>query len=147
MRNAVPVLVALLFTGAAAAEDTSAPPAPESDAAKATAGIRLPPRETYRLFPQLVPERRVELQGAPETHRLLHEAGDPDSLFTIGGSSPEGEVHLKAAIEVNDFHLKAIPPDPLVQPNDSRQRSPGSFLPIDSQGHPYQLRLGARLVW
>ena len=48
---------------------------------------------------------------------------------------------------MNEIFLKAIPPDPLVSANDTRPRAAGSFLPFDTQGRPYQLRLGARLVW
>jgi hypothetical protein len=68
-------------------------------------------------------------------------------MFTLGRPSPHGEVHLLAAVEVNEIFLKAIPPNPLVSASDTRPRSPGSVLPVDSQGRPYQLRLGARLVW
>jgi hypothetical protein len=50
-------------------------------------------------------------------------------------------------VDVNEIFLKAIPPDPLVSSSDTRPRAPGSFLPVDNQGRPYQLRLGARLVW
>ena len=134
MRKGVPVLLALLLAGVAAAEDDAAQP------------LRLPPVETFRLFPQAAPEPRLELSGR-ENQRLFHQAGDPDSMFTLGKPSPPGEVHLLAAVEVNEIFLKAIPPDPLVSANDTRPRAPGSFLPVDNQGRPYQLRLGARLVW
>jgi hypothetical protein len=148
MRKGVFVLIALLFPGAAAALENAAPAArDEIQHATPAAPLRLPPRETFRLFPQIAPEPRVGLAGLAEGPRLLHQAGDPDSLFTFGAPTPGGEVHVNAAIEVNEIHLKAIPPDPGVSPNDTRPRAAGSFLPLDNQGRPYQLRLGARLVW
>ncbi len=149
MRKGYSVLFALLIAGAAAAQDDAAPSTHEPDAARPMPAprLRLPPVETFRLFPLLAPDPRVELSGVSEDRRLFHQAGDPDSLFTLGAPTPGGEVHLKAAIEVNEIFLKAVPPDPLVSPADTRPRAPGSFLPFDNQGRPYQLRLGARLVW
>ncbi len=150
MRKGVSVLLALLFTRAAAGWDGVAPAGGEPGGAAQTAPaapLRLPPRETFRLFPQIAPDPRVSLAGATEQRRLLHQPGDPDSLFTLGGPTPEGELHVKAAIEVNETFLKVLAPDPLVQPNDTRPRAPGSFLPFDTYSRPYQLRLGARLVW
>lgn len=134
MRKGVFVLLALLLAGVAAAEDAAVPL------------LHLPPAETFRLFPQATPEPRVDL-SARENQRLFHQAGDPDSQFTLGKPSPQGEVHLLAVVDVNEIYLKAIPPDPLVSATDTRPRAPGSFLPVDNQGRPYQLRLGARLVW
>jgi hypothetical protein len=134
MRKGVLVLLALLIAGAAAAEDDAAPP------------LRLPAAETFRLFPQAAPDPRIDLSGR-ENQRLFHQAGDPDSQFTLGKPSPQGEVRVLAVFDVNEIFLKAIPPNPLVSASDTRPRSPGSFLPVDSQGRPYQLRLGARLVW
>lgn len=142
-------VIALLLAGAAAAQEDAAAPAGKvrSPAAGGTAApLRLPPVEAFRLFPQLAAPPTFDLSGL-ESRRLLHQQGDPDSLFTLGEPTPEGEVHWKAAIEVNEIFLKAIAPDPLVSPNDTRPRAAGSFLPLDSQGRPYQLRLGARLVW
>jgi hypothetical protein len=148
MRTGIPVLVALLLSGAAAAQDGAGPSTREPETANAApAPYRLPGPETFRLFAWIAPGPRIDLEGRPEGERLFHQAGDPDSLFTIGAPTPGGELHLKAAIEVNEIFLKAIPPDPLVQPNDTRPRAAGSFLPVDNQGRPYQLRLGARLVW
>ncbi len=149
MRKAVPVLLALLVAGAAAAQEGAAPSAHEPDAARARPAPRLilPSVETFRLFPQLEPEPRLGLEAVSEEQRPFHQAGDPDSLFTLGAATPEGKVHLRAAIEVNEIFLKAIPPDPLVSHDDTRPRAAGSFLPVDNQGRPYQLRLGARLVW
>jgi len=150
MRTGAPVLVALLLAGASAAQEGAGPPPAARDAghaAPAAVPFRVPPPETFRLFPSIAPEPRIDLEGLPESRRLLHQAGDPDSLFTLGAPTPGGELHLKAAIEVNEIFLKAIPPDPLVQPNDTRPRAAGSFLPLDTGGRPYQLRLGARLVW
>lgn len=148
MCKAVWVLLGFLLAGPAAAQDGVGPPAraPDTGGPK-VAPLRLPPPEAFRLFPQLAPDPRVGLDGPVEEHRLLHQQGDPDSLFTLGGPTPEGEVHVKPAIEVNEVFLKAIAPDPLVLPNDARVRAPGSYLPLDREGRPYQLRLGARLVW
>lgn len=150
MRKGVSVLLALLFTRAAAGRDGVAPAGGEPGGAAQTAPaapLRLPPRENFRLFQDLAPDARVSLGGATEPRRLLHQQGDPDSLFTLGGPTPGGELHVKAAIEVNETFLKVLAPDPLVQPNDTRPRAPGSFLPFDTYSRPYQLRLGARLVW
>lgn len=149
MRKGVPVLLALLFAGAATAQESAVSSVPGRPVAppKTVPRFRLPPVETFRLFPQLEFEPRVGLDGISEDRRLFHQTGDPDSLFTLGTPTPEGELHLTAAIEVNEIFLKAIPPDPLVSATDTRPRAPGSFLPVDNQGRPYQLRLGARLVW
>ena len=87
------------------------------------------------------------LSSLPDEKRLFHQQGDPDSMFTLGDSTPGGEVHLRAAIEVNELFLKAIPPDAGLGSTDTRPRAAGSFLPFDGSGRPYQLRLGARLVW
>ena len=150
MRTGVSVLLALLLARAVAAQDDAVATARESDAgapAPPAARLKLPPRENFRLFQELAPAPRVSMAGATEPQRLLHQQGDPDSLFTLGGPTPGGELHFKAAIEVNEAFLKVLPPDPNVQPNDTRPRAPGSFMPFDTQGRPYQLRLGARLVW
>lgn len=149
MRKAVPVLLALLLAGAAAAQEDAAPPAhgPAAERARPAPRFVLPALTTFRLFPQLEPDPRLGLGAISEEGRPFHQAGDPDSLFTLGAPTPEGEVHLKAAVEVNEIFLKAIPPDPLVSPDDTRPRAAGSYLPVDNQGRPYQLRLGARLVW
>ncbi len=104
--------------------------------------------ERFRLFslePLSTPV--LDLSGLPEEKRLFHQQGDPDSLFTLGDPTPQGQVHLKAAIEVNEIFLKAIPPEARVGSPDTRPRAAGSFLPLDASGRPYQLRLGARLVW
>jgi hypothetical protein len=104
--------------------------------------------QQFRLFPlELAPSPTLDLSGMPEEKRLFHQQGDPDSLFTLGDPTPGGQVHLKAAIEVNELFLKAIPPDGRVGSADTRPRAAGSFLPLDLSGRPYQLRLGARLVW
>ena len=112
----------------------------------------LPPRaplvERFRLFSlTTLPLPVLDFSGLPEEKRLLHQPGDPDSLFTLGDSTPGGEVHLKAAIELNEMFLKAVPPDASLGLGDTRPRAAGSFLPLDGSGRPYQLRLGARLVW
>jgi hypothetical protein len=152
MRNAVCVLIALLLAGAGAAQDSAGPSVHEPDAATSapapTPTRPVPPvSEAFQLFTQIAPAPRVALAGVAEDRRLFHQPGDPDSQFTLGKPSPEGEVHVLAVIDVNEIFLKAIPPDPLVSGNDTRPRAAGSFLPVDTSGRPYQLRLGARLVW
>lgn len=145
------LLIALFLPGAVLAQDDTTPP-PAAPSAPQPAGggaapLRLPPRESFRLFPGFAGAPKLDLSGIGEEKRLFHQQGDPDSMFTLGKPSPQGEVRLQAAVEVNEIFLKAIPPDPLVSPTDTRPRAPGSFLPVDSGGRPYQLRLGARLVW
>lgn len=135
MRKGAFVLLVLFLAGTAAAEDAAAPP------------LRLPPVETFRLFRQAPTELRLGLSGPLEDQRLFHQPGDPDSQFTLGKPSPQGEVRVLAVVDVNEIFLKAIAPDPLVSASDTRPRAAGSFLPVDGQGRPYQLRLGARLVW
>lgn len=150
MRRGSSVLIALLFAGAFAApgaEPFIHEPAAARPAADVPAPFRLPPREKFRLFPQLAPDPRVDLAGGPGERRLFHQPGDPDSQFTLGKPSPQGEVRVLAVVDVNEIFLKAIAPDPLVSSSDTRPRAAGSFLPVDNQGRPYQLRLGARLVW
>lgn len=125
-----------------------APLAKAGASAAPEASSRPLPVQQFRLFPlELAPSTTLDLSGMPEEKRLFHQQGDPDSLFTLGNSTPGGEVHLKAAIEVNELFLKAIPPDGRVDSGDTRPRAAGSFLPLDGSGRPYQLRLGARLVW
>jgi len=149
MRTGAFVLLALLLAGVAAAEEDAAPSTVEPELSRATPAppVKIRPIETFRLFPQAAQEPRMELSDVTEERRLFHHAGDPDSVFTFGKPSPQGEVRLLAVIDVNEIFLKAIPPDPLVSVNDTRPRAAGSFLPFDNSGRPYQLRLGARLVW
>ncbi len=85
--------------------------------------------------------------ASPESERLFHRPGDPDSLFTFGKPSPVGELKLLAAFEINDVVLRGLTPDLRVSPNDTRPRGAGVYSALDAGGRPYQLRLGARLVW
>ena len=145
------LLIALLLPGAAIAQDDTTPP-PAAPSASAPAGggaapLRLPPRESFRLFRGAYDSPRIDLSDLSQGKRLFHQPGDPDSLFTLGRPAPTGELKIMAAVDVNEIFLKAIPPDPNVSATDTRPRAPGSFLPVDSGGRPYQLRLGARLVW
>lgn len=82
-------------------------------------------------------------------HERLHirQAGDPDSVISPGAPTPSNAVALKPSVEINDILLKAYAPDALVTPGDNRFRAAGAFSPLDEHGRPYQLRLGARLVW
>lgn len=139
-------LTLLPAIAAGGAEPLTPPAAPTPDAPAA------PPRpplvERFRFFSLTpLPLPVLDLSGLPEEKRLFHQQGDPDSLFTLGDPTPGGQVHLKAAIEINELFLKAIPPDASVGSADTRPRAAGSFLPLDASGRPYQLRLGARLVW
>lgn len=142
------VLAFALIPAAAAggAEPQTPPTAPGPDAPDVSRRPPLVGQFHLFSFTQL-PVPAVDLSGPPEDKRLFHQAGDPDSLFTFGDSTPEGELHLKAAIELNEIHLKAIPPDASQGLGETRPRAAGSFLPLDASGRPYQLRLGARLVW
>ena len=134
----------------AAAAGGAGPPTPP--AALVPDAPAVPPRpplvERFRLFSLApFPLPVLDLSGLPEEKRPFHQPGDPDSLFTLGDSTPEGQVHLKAAVELNEIFLKAVPPDATQGRGDLRPRAAGSFLPFDGSGRPYQLRLGARLVW
>lgn len=146
-RRAWVLVLALIPAAAAGAVEPSTPPAAPIPDVPA-----VPPRpplvERFRLFPlALLPLPVLDLSGLPEEKRLFHQQGDPDSLFTLGDPSSDGQVHLKAAIEVNEIFLKAVPPDASQGLGDTRPRAAGSFQPLDGSGRPYQLRLGARLVW
>lgn len=126
-------------------EPFAAPPVPAPEQEPAPA--RPPLVERFHLF-ELPPQPPLlDFSGLSDERRLFHQQGDPDSLFTLGDATPEGEVHLKAAIELNEIFLKAIPPDATLGFGETRPRAAGSFLPLDRSGRPYQLRLGARLVW
>jgi hypothetical protein len=139
-------LTLLPAVAAGGAEPSTPPAAPTPDAP--VAPPRPPLVERFRFFSLTpLPLPALDLSGLPEEKRLFHQQGDPDSLFTLGDPTPGGQVHLKAAIEINELFLKAIPPDASVGSADTRPRAAGSFLPLDASGRPYQLRLGARLVW
>lgn len=150
VKRAWVLALTLLPVLAAGGAEPLAGDANENTVAPAPLAASAPPLlvRQFRLFPlELTPAPALELSGLPEEKRLLHQQGDPDSLFTLGDPTPEGQVHLKAAIEINELFLKAIPPDARVGSADTRPRAAGSFLPLDGSGRPYQLRLGARLVW
>jgi hypothetical protein len=149
LKSALVLALTLLPTVPSAAVEPFVPPSIESASTAPTPAPRPALIERFRLFslsPLSLPV--LDLSGLPsDEKRLFHQAGDPDSLFSIGAPTPGGEVHLKAAIEINETFLKAVPPDANVLPTDTRPRAAGSFLPLDNAGRPYQLRLGARLVW
>jgi hypothetical protein len=151
VKRAWVLALTLLPAVAAGGAEPSAPPS-ALPAAPTPESQTAPPRpalvERFRVFSLTpLPLPVLDLSGMSEEKRLFHQQGDPDSLFTLGDPTPGGEVHLKAAIEVNELFLKAIPPDGRVDSGDTRPRAAGSFLPLDGSGRPYQLRLGARLVW
>ncbi|MHB8796942.1 MAG: hypothetical protein ACYDBY_00630 [Thermoanaerobaculia bacterium] len=130
------VLIASLIAGLAAAD-----PAVKARAVEGS-GFRIHfSAFAFRLAP-LPPEL-----GVFSDESLIRLPGDPDSVLTLGGPVPSGEPRLRFAIEVNEAVLKLIPPDPRVRPDDTRSRAGGDWHPVDATGRPYQLRLGARLVW
>jgi hypothetical protein len=128
----------------APAAEAAAPDAPSAVNAAAKRLI-----ERFRLFPGLAAQSCCELSGRAlsEHKRLLHQPGDPDSLFTLGSPTPQGELRVQAAVEVNEVVLRALAPDLRVDPSDTRFRSAGDYRALDATGRPYQLRLGAKLVW
>jgi hypothetical protein len=123
---------------------------PKPEPASTAVLTKKPFGERFRLFPEfrlpLVPSPFSSALAA-ESKRLFHQPGDPDSLFTFSGPSPQGDLRLSAALDVNDVVLRSIAPDLRVDPSDTRPRAPGDYRALDATGRPYQLRLGARLVW
>ena len=135
---------ALLAASFAARVVCAEPPAPAPAPTPVPTPLIL--LERFRLFPSLA-LTRLDLTLPTPPPRAFHQQGDPDSLFTFGGPTPDGEVRLKAALEVNDVVLRAITPDVRVDPSDTRFRAAGDYRALDARGRPYQFRLGARLVW
>ncbi len=135
------VVAVLVAAGSARAQGSPQAPAARRLAAPAVAAFRLFGIDAPPTAPP--PDAGVE----PAEVRLLHQPGDPDSLFTLGAPTPHGEFHLHLAVELNDVILRAIAPDGRVDPRDTRPRAQGDFRALDERGRPYQLRLGARLVW
>ena len=78
---------------------------------------------------------------------LVRLPGDADSVFTLGGPAPSGQPRVRLAVEVNEAILRVLAPDPKVESTDQRGRAGGDWKPIDASGRPYQLRLGARIIW
>ena len=102
----------------------------------------------FHLFPTLpATDRPFAVVDAGRKESLVWLPGDDDSVFTLGGPAPSGEPRLRFAVEVNEVVLKVLAPDPLVPTDDVRGRLGGDWKPIDATGRPYQLRLGARLIW
>ena len=138
-------LSSVVASGVAVAESV-----PKQEPASIAVLTKKPFGERFSLFPELsLPPARSPFSGAlsAESKRLFHQPGDPDSLFTFSGPSPQGDLRLSAAFDVNDVVLRSIAPDLRVDPADTRPRSPGDYRALDATGRPYQLRLGARLVW
>ncbi len=137
------VVLSLLLSRAAFAA-----PGPEP-----SADVRPPiaPASPFRLFaapPALAPAPKpFEGVETPRLENLFRLPGDPDSVFSLGGPAPSGEPRVRLAVEVNEVLLKALAPEPNVDPNDSKARSGGDWKPLDAAGRPYQLRFGARLIW
>lgn len=145
LRAATLGCLATFWTLSAAAQSS---PAPATSWQAAPGGLR-EALDRFTLFPGLgaaVPAL-PSWEAEPSPERLLHVAGDPDSLLSFGQGGRTGEPRLLGAIEVNEVLLKAIAPDPRVQASDPRGRLTGDFRALDVAGRPYQLRLGARLVW
>lgn len=130
--------VLLLLAGVAASE-----PEPLADP-------RGPAPSRFQLFP--APPAAAAVRSftglePPRTESLVRLPGDADSVFTLGGPAPSGRPRLRLAVEVNEVLLKTLAPDPAVAEDDARGRIGGDWKPVDSFGRPYQLRLGARLIW
>jgi len=140
MRWVAALFAALLPWSALAADQpvVTTTPAPTVSLAK-----------VFRLFSDLTSIPFLRLHGSARDPDPLHlrQPGDPDSVISPGAATPSREVSLKPAFEINDILLKAYAPDSFVSPGDNRLRSAGAFSPLDEHGRPYQLRLGARLVW
>ena len=133
-----PLVLVLLFTGTAAAH------------AEPALDLRAVAPTRFQLFPAppAIDQQKVfVVLDALAGESLVRLAGDSDSVFTLGGPAPSGQPRLRLAVEVNEALLKVLPPDPAVSPTDTRGRIGGDWKPIDSYGRPYQLRLGARLIW
>ncbi len=104
----------------------------------------------FRLFaapPALEAAAPVAELDATRTDSLVRLPGDADSVFTLGGPAPSGQPRVRLAVEVNEAILRVLAPDPKVESTDLRGRAGGDWKPIDASGRPYQLRLGARIIW
>lgn len=103
--------------------------------------------ETYGLVPRFDPGP-VTFGGRmePDGRRILHEAGDPDSLFSLGGTEA-GRFRVGAAIEINDVIPRLVAPEPESARAGDRPRVTGNYQSVDRLGNPRQLRVGARLKW
>lgn len=133
-----PLVLILLFTGTAAAN------------ADPVVDLRSAAPARFRLFPAppAIDKQKPSIDlDALAGESLVRLAGDSDSVFTLGGPAPSGQPRLRLAVEVNEALLKVLAPDPAVDRNDPRGRIGGDWKPIDAAGRPYQLRLGARLIW
>ncbi|MFI5181703.1 MAG: hypothetical protein ACHQPI_09955 [Thermoanaerobaculia bacterium] len=104
---------------------------------------------SFRLFPDLWSPPPIRIEGGvhPSETLRIRQPGDPDSVISPGAQGLSHQIRLLPALEINDILLKAYAPDPTLEPNDNRLRAAGAFSPLDKNGRPYQLRLGARLVW
>ncbi len=144
--TAVAVIVFGLWSAPAASQAKD--PAPE-DPSKTVEVAERRLIERFQLFPTGPEQSCCEISGRAlsEPKRLLHQPGDPDSLFTTGSPTPQGKLHLQAAVEVNEVVLRALAPDLRVDPSDTRFRSAGDYRALDATGRPYQFRLGAKFVW
>jgi len=125
-----------------------AAPAADLPASTPTPAPAAPETLRFRLFPELsLPSLHLG-QVAPPSERIsIRQPGDPDSVISPGTPSPTHEVKLLPAIEINDLLLKAYTPDAILDPRENRFRAAGAYSPLDHAGRPYQLSLGARLVW
>jgi hypothetical protein len=133
-----PLVLMLLLTGTAVAN------------AEPVLDLRAGAPTRFQLFaapPALDQQKTFVDLDALAGESLVRLAGDSDSVFTLGGPAPSGQPRLRFAIEVNEALLKVLAPDPAVDKNDLRGRIGGDWKPIDAAGRPYQLRLGARLIW
>ena len=104
----------------------------------------------FRLFvapPALAAAASLAQFDATRAESLVRLPGDSDSVFTLGGPAPSGQPRVRLAVEVNEAILRVLAPDPKIESNDLRGRAGGDWKPIDAWGRPYQLRLGARIIW
>lgn len=106
--------------------------------------------QQFRLYaapPALESSAPLARFDTTKVESLVRLPGDSDSVFTLGGPGPSGEPRVRLAVEVNEAVLRVLAPDPKVESKDTRPRSGGDWKPIDASGRPYQLRLGARIIW
>ena len=85
-------VLALALVQAIDAGGATPPAAPAAPAPAATASpLRRPMVERFHLFSlTALPPPALDLSGLPEEKRMFHQAGDPDSLFTLGEATPGG---------------------------------------------------------
>jgi hypothetical protein len=149
MKRPIAAVGVIVFGLSAAPSEAQAPDPETKDDSKTVEVAKQRLIERFQLFPTGQKRSCCEVSGRTlsEPKRLLHQPGDPDSLFTIGSPTPQGELRFQAAVEINEVVLRALAPDLRVDPTDTRFRSAGDYRALDATGRPYQFRLGAKFVW